>query len=129
MTLGDRICKVRKSLSPKMSQEKFAASLGLTRAQIKTYELGTVIPSAAILKLICQTYNINPQWLETGEGDSLYEPYRSDRGKEVREIMEGESPFAIAVMSSLAAMPKEWWAAWSKQLQEELKKTESEERH
>ena len=43
--------------------------------------------------------------------------------------MEGESPFAIAVMSSLAAMPKEWWAAWSKQLQEELKKTESEERH
>ena len=57
----DDIC-VRVKLirtSFKMSQKDFSLRLGVTNAHISRIEKGLTRPSAALVKLICQTYNIN----------------------------------------------------------------------
>lgn len=71
--LKDRIKAIRKSLTPKVSQEKFAEILGTTRNAIKTYETGAVIPTNTFLQLVCMKFNINEHWLLTGEGEMTSE--------------------------------------------------------
>lgn len=79
-TLGERIRMIRKSQKPKMNQDEFAKSLGVTLQMVYTYENDRVVPNDAFKMLLCKTYHVNPRWLETGEGemadnkiDSLHE--------------------------------------------------------
>ncbi len=69
MTLGERIKTIRKSLQPKMSQEKFAEILGTTRPALAVYEIDRVVPTNAFINLICLKFKVNEKWLRTGEGE------------------------------------------------------------
>lgn len=69
MTLGERIKTIRKSIKPKISQEKFGEIVGVGRDAITSYEINRVVPNDAIIKLICLKFGINEKWLRTGEGE------------------------------------------------------------
>lgn len=64
--MKDRIKQIRKDL--RMNQSEFGAEIGATQKMITTYETGVVIPDKSIRLLICEKFNVNPVWLETGEG-------------------------------------------------------------
>jgi transcriptional regulator with XRE-family HTH domain len=64
--MKDRIKQIRKNL--KMNQTEFGAEIGATQKMITTYETGTVIPDKTTRLLICSKFNVNENWLETGEG-------------------------------------------------------------
>ena len=64
--MKDRIKLIRKNL--KMNQTEFGAELGVTLAALSKYETGVVIPDKSIRLLICEKFNVNETWLETGEG-------------------------------------------------------------
>ena len=64
--MKDRIKLIRKNL--KMNQTEFGAELGVTLAALSKYETGVVIPDKSIRLLICEKFNVNEDWLETGEG-------------------------------------------------------------
>ena len=64
--MHNRILAIRKDLS--MTQTEFGAELGATRPMIASYESGKVVPDKSIRLLICQKFNVNEAWLETGEG-------------------------------------------------------------
>lgn len=64
--MKDRIKAIRKE--KKMTQQEFANALNTSRNNIAGYETGTRIPSEAAKNNICKTFNINQEWLETGEG-------------------------------------------------------------
>lgn len=64
--MKDRIKQIRKDL--KMNQSEFGAEIGATQKMITTYETGVVIPDKSIRLLICEKFNVNEVWLETGEG-------------------------------------------------------------
>lgn len=68
--MKDRIKLLRKNL--KMNQTDFGVAIGATQKMITTYETGAVVPDKAIRMLICEKFNVNPAWLETGEG----KPYK-----------------------------------------------------
>lgn len=68
--MKDRIRTIRTQQS--MTQTEFGAQLGASRAMITAYELGKVVPDKTMRMLICQRFNVNPEWLETGEG----KPYK-----------------------------------------------------
>lgn len=68
--MKDRIRLVRSQQS--MTQTEFGNQLGASRAMITAYELGKVVPDKTMRMLICQRFNVNPTWLETGEG----KPYK-----------------------------------------------------
>lgn len=64
--MKDRIRQIRKDMN--MNQTEFGAEIGATQKMVTTYETGAVIPDKPIRMLICEKFNVNPVWLETGEG-------------------------------------------------------------
>jgi transcriptional regulator with XRE-family HTH domain len=64
--MHDRLKSIRKDHN--MTQDAFAAEIGASRGMIAKYETGLVIPDKPIRLLICEKFNVNPVWLETGEG-------------------------------------------------------------
>ena len=64
--MKDRIRRIRKDLN--MNQTEFGAEIGATQKMVTTYETGAVLPDKSIRMLICQKFNVNESWLETGEG-------------------------------------------------------------
>ena len=65
-TMKDRIRQIRKDMN--MNQTEFGAEIGATQKMVTTYETGAVLPDKPIRLLICEKFNVNPVWLETGEG-------------------------------------------------------------
>lgn len=69
--IKDRLRKVRKTLG--MNQSDFAASVGLQQATCSSYENGTRPISDIVILTVCAKYNVNEQWLRTGEGNMFRE--------------------------------------------------------
>lgn len=65
--MNERVKELRKALG--LSGEKFGENIGLNRAAISKIENGAVGVSESNVKLICLTYNVNEDWLRTGEGE------------------------------------------------------------
>lgn len=65
--MKDRLKELRKELG--LTQEKFAERLRMKRNTIATYEIGRNEPIDAVISLICKEYNVNEEWLRTGEGE------------------------------------------------------------
>lgn len=70
--IGYRVRQIRESLSKegkKISQESFGKEMGVTRSVIANIEYGKVEPTEMFLQLLCTKYNVNEEWLRTGEGE------------------------------------------------------------
>lgn len=65
--MNGRIKTLRKELG--LTQEKFAERLHMKRNTIANYEIGRNEPIDAVVTLICKEFNVNEQWLRTGEGE------------------------------------------------------------
>ena len=66
MKINERIKQVRQELG--LSQAKFAAGISISNGYIAGLELGNRNDNERIIKLICATYNVNEDWLKTGDG-------------------------------------------------------------
>ena len=62
-----------------LTQSEFGESIGVSRDVVGNLELGRVEPSELIIKMICKTYHVNREWLETGQGEMLVEQTRDER--------------------------------------------------
>lgn len=67
MDISERIRLIRKD--NKLSQAVFGEKLGTTRDVISNIENGRVEPNGIIINLICNTFNINKEWLQDGSGE------------------------------------------------------------
>lgn len=70
--MNTRIKELRKTLG--LSGEKFGAKLGVTRTAISLLESGKNNLSEQMISSICLAYNVNEDWLRTGEGDMFNQP-------------------------------------------------------
>lgn len=68
---GQRFKEIRKEL--KMSQEELAKSLTLSRTFVAQIETEIRQPSIRTLSDVCRIYNVNKDWLESGEGNMFNE--------------------------------------------------------
>ena len=66
MNFGERLKKVRKETG--LTQEEFALAIGVTRSPIAAAESGKSKLQPLAIRKICELYNINEEWLQTGEG-------------------------------------------------------------
>lgn len=57
----------------KKTQTDFGLLCGKSRDTISNYELGRVAPDESFIKLICMKFNVNEEWLRTGQGDMFIE--------------------------------------------------------
>ncbi len=65
--ISERIKEIRKKSG--LTQMEFGKQLGIAGNTVTTYETGVRIPSDAIYKSICREFNVNEEWLRTGQGD------------------------------------------------------------
>ena len=65
--MKDRIKQVRSEA--KLTQAEFAERIGLTRNYVAQVEMGAKDFSDRAIRDICREFNINEEWLRTGDGD------------------------------------------------------------
>ena len=68
---NDRLRIVRKSLG--MTQTEFGEKIGIGTSGISKIEVGLNSLTDSLCFLICRTFNVRREWLETGEGE-MFEP-------------------------------------------------------
>lgn len=110
MTENERVKILRKELN--LTQDDFGSRIGVTKASISNIEKGQRNLTDHMFKSICREFNVNPDWLRTGEGDifvtmSRYENIAAFMG----ELMqEEEDSFRVRLIGILAELPEEKWA-------------------
>mgnify|MGYP000464100674 CR=1 FL=1 len=85
-----RIIQIREQ--NELNQEKFAARLGLSRNFINQVENGKKNFSDRTISDICKEFNINEDWLRTGQGN-MYKEADDKLSSYVAEIAIGNDEF------------------------------------
>ena len=67
--MKNRIKKIRSDMN--LSQEDFGKKIKIVRSSVAKLESGENNPSEQTIALICREFNVNEEWLRTGNG----EPY------------------------------------------------------
>lgn len=67
-SIGEQIRYLRKEILKK-TQKEFGVQIGLKPNSVSEIESGKNNPTEQTIKFICREFNINEQWLRTGEGD------------------------------------------------------------
>lgn len=91
MTLGERIKKIRSDAG--LTQKEFGEVIGVGRLYVSSLEIGQAQPGKARLFVIADKFNVNLEWLQTGNG----EPYLSDEFKRER----AERDYIVRLFTSL----------------------------
>lgn len=108
--MKERLKKLRRSLN--LTQQEFADKIGIKRNSYANYEIGRNTPIDAITLSICREFNVNEEWLRTGEGDMFIEMSEQEEiaafvGKILRKDMDGNiRQKLIHVLSQLGE--EEW---------------------
>lgn len=104
-----RLKKIRKELD--MTQQEFADGIGIARGNISAYEVGKNAPSDAVISLIYTKYNVNENWLRTGEGDMFVKlSYSDEIAQFVGQLMtEEDDSFKKRLVSGLVALDETGW--------------------
>lgn len=107
--MNERIKGIRKALN--LSQDEFAGRLGLTRGAITNIELRKTDPKPLLIDLICSTYGVSKEWLESGAGE-MFVPISRDEeiAKFVAESLKGEDDnFRKRFLSMLSKLDESEW--------------------
>jgi transcriptional regulator with XRE-family HTH domain len=68
----ERLKRVRKMLG--LKQKTFAEKVGLSQSHYSWVERGRLALTDRNIKIICKVFNVNEQWLRTGNGSIFLEP-------------------------------------------------------
>lgn len=101
--MQNRIKEVRKAAG--LSQAEMAKRLSLSRNFVSLLENGERMPSDRTLNDICETFNVNEEWLRTGAG----EMFAQDKDEQLAEMAKehGLSPEFAAIVKQLMELPVE----------------------
>ena len=67
-----RLKTIRKALG--YNQETFAKKIGLGKTSVSAFETGYRQLSQRNFDIICNTFNVNPDWLRNGKGEMFLPP-------------------------------------------------------
>lgn len=67
--INSRIREVRKNKQIDMTQQEFGKRIGIKSNSLSQIENGVNNATELIIKAICREFNVNENWLKTGEGD------------------------------------------------------------
>lgn len=107
--MNSRIKELRKKLG--LSQDQFGKKLGLTRGAITNIELNKTTPKPLLVDLICKVFDVNEEWLRTGEGDMFEAKTRDDVISDfmVDLLKEEDDSFRKRLIEALSYLNEEEW--------------------
>jgi hypothetical protein len=115
--MKERLRKLRKTLD--LTQQEFADRIGSARDNIAGYETGRRNPSVAVISLICTKFNVNEEWLRTGNGEMFIELTRDEQIERfVGDALKSEDDsFKKKFISMLAALDESDWEVLQKMVE------------
>ena len=102
--ISERFKQLRDELGK--SQTEFGAGIGVSRSVINNIERGVTEPSDVFLNHLCDVYNVNREWMETGEGE-LFD--KSEQLDETAKLIESisDSPAMRSLLATWAQLSDE----------------------
>jgi len=105
-SIRERIKAVRKALG--MSQRDFCRGIFLSQSFYGQIETGRKTPNERVYELISNKYNVNKNWLTTGQGEMFRETPPDSELLELMEIIKELDPlfreYIITQIRQLAAL-------------------------
>lgn len=92
--MKDRIKLLRKALD--ITQQEFADKIGLKRNSVASYEIGRNYPMDTVIKSICREFNVNEEWLRTGEGEMFEELTEQQKILKYTALLLNDKDSAVA---------------------------------
>lgn len=85
--MKERIRQLRKELG--LNQTDFGERIGVKQGSVAGYESGARTPIDAVITSICREFDVNEDWLRTGEGEMFKERSPSDEvGYYVEDLLD-----------------------------------------
>ena len=92
--MNERIKLLRKTLG--LNQTDFGSKIGVKQGTVTGYETGTRTPIDAVISSICREFNVNEDWLRTGEGKMFIEVPEEDLySKAAASLLKEDDALAI----------------------------------
>lgn len=115
--MKERLKKLRKTLD--LTQQEFADRIGSARDNIAGYETGRRNPSVAVISLICTKFNVNEEWLRTGNGEMFIELTRDEQIEHFvgNALKSEDDSFKKKFISMLAALDESDWEVLQKMVE------------
>lgn len=108
VNIGERIKKIRKEFD--LTQTEFANRIGSAQNTIARYEMNNRTPSASVIVLICKEFNVNEEWLRTGNGEMFMLCSRNQAITDFAENLINEpDSFKKRLFEGLAALDEKDW--------------------
>lgn len=106
MGISERIALIREKSG--ITQKKFGKLVDISAQSVSKLEKGENNPSSQTVTLICQKFNVNRTWLETGEG----EMYQQPPSQEMIDLAEfarerGATDLELRILRAYFSLPKE----------------------
>ncbi len=122
--MNERIKQIRKALH--LSQDDFGKKLGVTRGVITNIELNKTEPKPLFIKLICETFEVNEDWVVNGTGEMFIQKSRSDTIADffADVLKEEDDSFKRRFVEMLASLSVEEWKLLEKKTMFLTKKEE-----
>ena len=107
--MKDRIKQIRKD--HKLTQVEFGARIGVKGNTVTGYETGLRNPTDAVVLAICREFNVNKDWLLTGEGEpTIKRTRRQEIGNFASEVMNlPDENIKNRLLDALAKLDERDW--------------------
>lgn len=125
--MKDRIRLIRSKKG--LTQDQFAQELDLSKSTVQKWEYGVNEPDKSSIALISATFNVDPDWIITGEGEDPFRENAEGSMDWVERILRNRNPFAQNLFKQFAEFGDEEWLLLEKIVDAlALKKSEKKER-
>lgn len=95
-----------------LTKTAFADKINVTQQYVSNLCLGKKIPSDRTIADICREFNVNEDWLRTGQGDPYIKLSRDEElAQFFGDVMKGEDPdFRRRLLSVMSRLTTDEWA-------------------
>lgn len=109
-TMADRISKVVRD--KEKTKTAFSDRINVSQAFVSQMCSGLKVPSDRTIADICREYDVNEEWLRTGQGDPYVQLSRDEElAQFFGNVMKGEDPdFRRRLLSVMSRLTTDEWA-------------------
>ncbi len=106
-----RMRQAREKLN--LSQAAFGDGAGVGLGVIKNIDYNRTEPNSLYFDLLCKAYNIDRQWIETGEGEMFRESTQDERIAQFvgKALADKSDKFKVELLDILGGMNEDDWKA------------------
>lgn len=108
-SINERILCLRETLN--LTRKSFGERLGVSDSVIKNIDYNVTEPKPLLIQQICKEYNVDRDWLETGEGEMFLPKTKDDAITDffASVLTEDDESFKRRFVEMLSGLDESGW--------------------